>query len=304
MTIYFFDFEKTVQDLRRLVRTASPNERRGAWLADTAVENEYALQALEFLFDHLIQFEQFTAAAHLVTWAVPANLQGHDRVRALLNKALVRADRMETPVREALVARAGVHDIGMLFLRDARCLPPRAWFWLHSARVRGVKNALEYGTGCGSNVIHAAQIEREINWVGTDVSVEQVELNEKNARDLGVKNASFLQDDLKSAGTFESVALLDILEHTAHPVSVIDRAEKYLRPKGIMTLVVPNGPWSLATDNDVKENLAGNHINVSGIDGLLCLAKTRGRILAADVLPGPISHDANSSACVTYEVRK
>lgn len=300
--MYLFDFRRTVDQLRTLLQTM-PNApgRWGAWAADITVEREFAVQAVEFLYNHLVQYEQFTAAAHLLAWAVPVDIRDDARIKALVVRSVEASNEMESPEREVLIARAGIHELTDQFMTMTSALPPRAAYWLHCVRLRGCTDALEFGTGCGSNVIHAAQIEPSVNWWGTDASKEQIEANLEQAQRLGLKNAHFIYMDKEDyRGRFPSVAVLDVLEHTAYPEQLLEKAERFVDKGGILTAVVPKGPWSLHTKNDPGPATAGNHVNVSSVADMVALGQRRGTVLAAQELPGPVQWDINASACVTY----
>lgn len=304
--MYLFDWTKTVAALRQLVQGAVATEQRaGSWVANLVVEEELALQALEFLVSHLIQHEQFTGAAHLLAHASPVTLRCHPRFLALVERALVAAGPLETAEKEALKYTGGLHQLEDTMLRHSpqQLLPQRAWFWLYCVRLRGCKQVLEYGTGCGLNIFALAQLEPEVEWYGTDISREQVTTNEAQARRLGLKNAHFLQLESAQGFNFDSVALLDTLEHTAFPLELLGKAEACVkRPGGMVTVVVPYGPWSLGTNNDHGEKMVSNHVNVSSTADLCGLAKQRGRALAADTIEGGPT-EGNASACVSYEPR-
>lgn len=347
--MYLFPWQKTVSALRHaLQRAPATAERAVTWRENAVVEQELALQAVEYLCDHLVYYEQFSAAAHLLAWCIPADVRAHPRVQALLEMALVHAELMATPEIEAIGSKAHVHAIEDTFMRDPRSkLPGRAWFWLNSVRLRGAKRVLEYGTGCGSNVMHLARMERSVEWCGTDVSDQQVFRNAEQATRLGIANAHFVVDllplpvcngtilwtaktgEVKQpcgsplGGThapgcnlpdpvhaahcgaplrYDAVALLDILEHTVHPLELVERAESYVRPGGIMTIVVPKGPWSPHAPDADRTRLVGCHVNVSTVQDLITLAHQRGgRVLSVAEFPGLLPDEANSSACITYE---
>lgn len=296
--MYLFDWRKTVANLRSLTQSMAPAPARwGAWAQNMNIEQEMAVQAVEFLFDHLIQFEQFTAAAHLLAWATPVNIRTNPKILEMAKYALTICDAIGDPLHEELKAKAGLHEIEDNFILTPVALPPRAAFWLHVTRIRGSKAALEYATGCGSNVMHLAQIEPNIEWWGTDASAAQVDANNEQAKKLNL-NAHFARFD--SNMKFDSVAALDVLEHTAYPMEFLDKAEQWCARDGLMTAVVPKGPWSLSTHNDVGVELVGNHINVSSVGDMILMAQKRGIVVAAENRPGPVAHDINGSACVAY----
>lgn len=310
--MYLFDFKKTVAQLRELVQKANvahplgSQETSGLWLADAKLEGELAAQAIEFLFDHLIQFEQFTAAAHLVAWCIPASIRGSKRMTKLVEDAVLFSSKMQSQEMELdLVRASAAQKLPKDFLLNTDGLAPRAHFWLRCVQLRRAKSPLEFGTGGGANIFHCSDRSRDTIWTGLDLTPSQVEHNKLTSMALrdDRPNTRFISEAEAKPHSFDCIGILDVLEHTAYPAELVARAEQLLAPGGLMVLVVPNGPWSLATDNRSKENLACNHVNVSSAIGMIQFVQDRnGEILTLDLIPGPDPSHGNSSVCIAYEV--
>ena len=298
-----FDFSKTAAALRKILWESTQSlERRGAWEAVAAGEGEIAVQTILFLYDHLLQFEQWASAAHLVAWCVPTALRQDPRILDLIDKARKVADQIDDPEKEALFVRLhAIHEMPDNFMTDLRLAPPRAKYLYQVARLTGAHKVAEFGTGCGSNMMHAHPIMPDIEWTGIDLNPKQIEFTQAQADRVGIP-VKFLTDPAPDAfGSFDVVGCLDVLEHTMYPETVIDKVEKYVKPGGMIVIAVPNGPWSLHTVNSVNAG-PGQHVNVGSDIDLLNLVARRGRVIDIDVRPGPIVIDANSSVCIAYQL--
>jgi hypothetical protein len=102
----------------------------------------------------------------------------------------------------------------------------------------------------------------------------------------------------------ESVAVLHVLEHSAHPAAVLGRAERYVHSGGAVTVVVPHDdrptpPPSLLQVATIRSGLREErgHINSMSIGMLVGLVKPRGKILDAQV----VATDPHcTDSCVVY----
>lgn len=260
-----------------------------------------AAEAIAFLYEHLCEHEQWTAAAHLLAFALPTSCRMDPRVIAAIRHAATVAETLDTPEKELIHYRGHVHQIDDDFVKGAQAVTQRGAYWIRATRLfcAGAGRAAEFGSGCGSNVMHATKLGPEIEWTGIDASKEQIDWCRATGERLGIRTSWATDPDESLFGAFDSIAILDVLEHTAHPLPLIERAEKYLRPGGIVTISMPRGPWSLHTRNDVS---VGNHVNVTTIGMLAEFAEKRGRILSLDLLAGPVETESNASALVTFQV--
>lgn len=303
-----FDFIRTAERLRAMVREAPPSltpvVRHAAW----EVESELCAQAVLYLYDHLYKRDQFAAAAHLLAHALPVCVAGDPRIREIAQHAAATAARF-TPDQEIADARAGILEVSDDFMRAAQAMTARSRYWLSCVRVSQARLAVEYGSGCGSNVLHCAQVECGAAWAGVDASTAQVEACREQAKRLGI-NVGFAEHEgleaLDLRGKADCVGVLHVLEHTAFPGSVLAEAEKYVKPGGTVCVVLPCGPGSLAIPDKTPEEVARErregsvvgHVNVTSLQDLIAFVVERGRLLDARVTPSdePYAQDA----CVLY----
>jgi ubiquinone/menaquinone biosynthesis C-methylase UbiE len=103
---------------------------------------------------------------------------------------------------------------------------------------------LDLGCGWGTFTLALAPKVREV--VGVDFSARSVELCERRAQDLGIRNASFLQADAGETGlpeqSFDTVLAADLLEHLYPDDSerVTAEAFRVLRPNGRFVVWTPH----------------------------------------------------------------
>lgn len=292
------DFTKTAERLRTMLAQAPvqlvPTLRHATW----EVETELAVQAVVYLFDHMRNRDQFVAAARLLAWSLPVSVQTDSRIVALVERAADDATRNETPEAELLDACAGALVMPLAAAKEKETLAGRASYWLSVVRLTRAKTALEYGCGCGLNVFHCAQFEGAVNWWGIDESEEQIQACTQQAKQLDLPVA-FVRGETPPSVLADSVAVLHVLEHTAHPEVLLERAERYCVPGGTVTVVLPAGPWSLAIPPGKP---LSSHVNVMSLGELMALVQSRGRLLDAKTFPEGPSEPGAVNAAVTYEL--
>ena len=301
------DFTKTVDRIRKLARDCGIDHpmkadhpvSRVLW----DVERELAVQSVCYLYEHLTTRNQFVRACALLADALPMGVEDDPRVRAAMHHALGSTTKLDTADTEALRAKEGVYIEADHIAAEAQ-LPPRAAYWLHVVRLTGARLALEYGSGHGMNVLGLARHEPRVGWRGCDVNYDQVVGCSAQANRLGVP-VGFFQDGAENAARFDAVALLHVLEHTARPTEVLDRAERYVRPAGgTVTVIVPcdAAPTPPPTEVQVAAIREGRgeergHINSMSIAALIELIKPRGKIIDAQVVA---TEPHCTDSCVVY----
>lgn len=310
-------FQEIADCLRKALREVAPPAVKidGTWMEDTsslaaraavvAGERELTARAISYLFDHLINFEQFREAAQLLVWAMPHVCKDHPSVIACAKKALSLAEKMETPEAELLNSGylALTHEAPDEFVQRLDNITTRGAYWLQVSRLIRAKNVMEWGTGCGSNVTQLASVYTDTNWYGLDQSYDQAKANEAQAARLGIKCTWLAEPAVEYYGKMDCVAVLDCLEHTVYPDCLLDKAEKYLRPGGTMVISVPNGPWSLHTPNSdilLDSGRAGNHVAVGSPLALIQYLSGRGWLIDVRVLATGTA-EGNSSLLCAYE---
>ena len=263
-------------------------------------EGEMAVQALSFLYDHLTFHEQWKKALALLAYSVPASLISDIRIRKIIEHAQKNVEAME----DAETERANFYLTKCNAMEDSfldmfENMPQRARYWLMVSRFRDSKRCLEYGTDCGLNVHWAAKFDSKIQWYGTDISEKQVSFNKEQADRSGADNADFIAcDDERFFGTMDTVAVLDTLEHTAHPYELLDKAEKFVAPGGAVVVSVPLGAWS--GREQFHATLVGQHIDTQSLGGLQALLSARGDVVDIQPIHSGGLDPSETSACATY----
>lgn len=117
----------------------------------------------------------------------------------------------------------------------------------HKARVKSVINAIEYkgkilDVGCGTGSI-LLNLPWECKITGIDLSPYAI----KKARDYcseQYRSAVFLVGDGNALpfkdNLFDTVLLIDVLEHTENPKQIVSEIKRVLKPRGKVVVTVPN----------------------------------------------------------------
>jgi SAM-dependent methyltransferase len=124
-------------------------------------------------------------------------------------------------------------------------------YWWHAAKRRLVVELLrrhapaaglvvEGGVGSARNLIEFQRLGYDV--AGYDVLPEAVAMAHRRGLD-GVAVADLHQPWQQPAGSVAAVVMLDVLEHMADPVRVLQNAAQVLRPDGVLILTVPAYQW-------------------------------------------------------------
>ena len=286
--------------LRKLTQKTphGSQSRVTAIIAQLKAEQEMAVQAVLYLYNHCAQAEQWREGVMLLAYALQHSVREDPRARDIVQHALsLLGKNGDANGERALQELATIEDISTDHIRVYGHMQPRARYWLRATRVSTARTALEYGTCFGYNVMHAAQVAPDIQWYGTDVSLQVVAACQQKADSLGV-DAKFVSVD--TLQKFDCIGVLDTLEHTLFPHTLLTAAEQLLEPGGIVVVTTPHQGWSHATEN-ITGLGPGQHLAVEVLTTLVKLCGKRGRVLDAEVVAGPIAEELNSSACVTYQ---
>lgn len=307
------DFRKVARKLREQLQANQPVQMTARGLvgnplspvtrrALVSAEEEMAAQALLYLYDHLTYHEQWRAAATLLAFCQPLSIMHRRDVLNVVEQANALASKIDDPEKElaAYLAKPPHKMPDSSTMEDH--VTSRAKYWMHVVCLSRAKRALEYATGCGTNVMQAARLFPEVEWVGAD-KPEQVHANGEQSNRLGLK-CHWLHDGMGGL-PFDVVAVLDTIEHTVYPDELLSKAEAYCKPGGLMVVSVPNGPWSLHTPNDqITLDTPGNHVAVQSAATLIPYLQQRGQVIDAYVLPGEcVEFEGNTVLCVTYELK-
>ncbi len=122
--------------------------------------------------------------------------------------------------------------------------------WLHQTLYQDVLDAivshapkgkvLDAGAGPGE-LLHFL-VDHQIESVGFDPSIDAVEIGKKQGLDLVCHTfESYLERHRgQPASGFAAVVMLNVLEHVADPIGVVNICRELLRPGGVLVIRVPN----------------------------------------------------------------
>ena len=231
------DFRDVIVKLRAFTRSQWQDGDitpafEGAKKALEVIEQEAAVQAVLYLYNHLAYHEQWRDGAALLAYSLPHSVRKDERILQILKEATELAEKLATPeIEQTAILNDPPHIVSDKLLTELPYFAPRALYWLKTTKLVRAKFSLEYGTGCGSNVFLAAQLEPYIQWVGTDLRRSQIETNQDNANRLKLRNPTFAySDDPALKGVADCVAVLDVIEHTVYGDELLAAAEWYVQP--------------------------------------------------------------------------
>jgi 2-polyprenyl-3-methyl-5-hydroxy-6-metoxy-1,4-benzoquinol methylase len=141
--------------------------------------------------------------------------------------------------------------------------PGQSWF-LWSSALASLLPALDVADfGCGSGVLSVSLARWARSVVAIDQSAEALAQARTRARREGLKNITFVREDLQalslSTSTLDLVVLSQSLHHVEEPRAVLSEAARLLRPKGkvvVLELMVHTEGW-------VRERLGHRHLGFS-----------------------------------------
>ncbi len=92
--------------------------------------------------------------------------------------------------------------------------------------------------GCGPGFFLQRAKERGWKGIGIEPSVKAAGF----ARDLGldVRNEFLSEKRVTQLGTFDVVYMNEVLEHIPNPLEILQIADRMVRPKGLLCVIVPN----------------------------------------------------------------
>jgi len=287
------DFGKAVAKLRSVPEEAQ--DRDWPW-------REAVVSSVFWLVDILLRRDQLVGAVHLLAYSVPSQVSDDERILFLRKIVLSCAEKSGTPELEFAAASTSFEDAFVAYQREGGLLTPPALQWLSVVRVSRSKSALELGCGSGGNVLLAAQCEPGVQWVGADPNQTQIDSCLELTRHLKFPGdpPSFYEwgSQALTKKKFDSVALLQVLEHTAYPKDILDQAEAMTALGGTITLSQPEGPAQSGGGPPVSPDMVSPHVNAYRLGDVVSLVKSRGRILDARILQ---NRGGQVSSILTYE---
>ena len=299
------NFAAVAQELRRVLQAVPSTHpaKPPIWYALERIEHELTAQAWLYLADRLVYWEDVRRAALLAAYATPVELLRDDRIRAFVARLETFADAARTPEVElatfALTAAAPPSAEMVAHMGKVGWATNWALWWLSCCRLCDAHVA-----GLAVNLAHLAQLEPEIRWIGVDAHVPSVAASRAQLDAAGVHAVQLVEDPADSLrAAADCVGVLHVLEHTVHPEALLDRAERYVRPGGVVCLAAPDGTWAPhAAKPEAGPAFVGQHCNVWDLGRLTALGTSRGRMIDARKLPALDAYERNGSVCVAYRV--
>ncbi len=117
------------------------------------------------------------------------------------------------------------------------------------------RKMLDAGCGGGTFLVDA----RDAGWTVSGLEIN-AEFPEFCRKDLGIDDVKIglVTDPPFPDGSFDAVALLDVLEHMYDPVASVTRCARLLKPGGVLVVKSPNGRMQLRKERLRKKLGRGN----------------------------------------------
>lgn len=136
--------------------------------------------------------------------------------------------------------------------------------------IKSDDNVLDVGCGYGPMGLTAARLAPQGHVTMIDINERAVELAELNAKENGVRNASFLQSDLFSAvegRTYDAIlSNPPIRAGKAVVHRLLEQAYEHLRPGGSLWIVIQNKQGAPSALAKLEEVFGEEHVVLVGKD--------------------------------------
>jgi len=155
----------------------------------------------------------------------------------------------------------------------------------HLYRVGWISDFIKEGSildlGCGNGMLslsYAFNNTRRV--VGIDLNIKAIKFCNKFLTKYNIVKSKYKQgliENFKTTEKFDNIFLCEILEHVEDPTTLLDVAEKHLKPKGIIFITTPEyyGPYGINNSGDID----GEHIHIYKAKKLKKIIKKRGKII-------------------------
>ncbi len=102
--------------------------------------------------------------------------------------------------------------------------------------------------GCGAGILTEALAEQGHNVTGIDVSENLIHIAKKHAAlsnlDIAYHCGALHQDSpLFSSEQFSAITCLEVIEHVAHPMTLLSHCAHHLKPGGLLFVSTINATW-------------------------------------------------------------
>lgn len=144
------------------------------------------------------------------------------------------------------------------------------WKWLKKNLLSNHGKTLDAGCGTGAFTLYAAKMGNES--VGISFNERNMEIAQKRAALLGLKNVRFIVGDLrqldvlsKELGTFDQVLCFETIEHLLNDKKLLADLNRCLKPGGRLLLTTPfkghNPVMGESADRNYRSNVEdGGHV--------------------------------------------
>ena len=155
----------------------------------------------------------------------------------------------------------------------------------HLHRVKLIEEFIKNGSildlGCNNgmlSLIYTLNDKRRV--VGIDLNKKAIKFCNKFLKRHNIKESEYIQksiEDINLKEKFDNIFLCEVIEHVEDPIKVLDIAEKFLKPNGLIFITTPDyrGEYGISNTGDVD----GEHLRLYKPDKLKSLIKKRGKIL-------------------------
>ena len=140
-------------------------------------------------------------------------------------------------------------------------------------------NVIDYGCGHGHNIIYFAKQYPEYNFIGIDISDENIKFAKEWAEEAGVKNITFYHADImqgfnasfwKELPLADAVICAEVIEHVTDYLELINRLTLILKFKGRFIATTPYGRWEWQSFNEYdKYRFHLHHFEYSDIEDII-----------------------------------
>jgi ubiquinone/menaquinone biosynthesis C-methylase UbiE/glycosyltransferase involved in cell wall biosynthesis len=117
-------------------------------------------------------------------------------------------------------------------------------------------NVLDLGCCVGSHTVALARLFPRLNFVGVDISKEQILIANDFAKYHNIGNVVFYDSetfDKEQVLKFNAVYCSEVLEHVVDYQAFAQKAVDYCKEEGLILFTVPSGPWE--KKSDIKEHI-------------------------------------------------
>jgi 2-polyprenyl-3-methyl-5-hydroxy-6-metoxy-1,4-benzoquinol methylase/glycosyltransferase involved in cell wall biosynthesis len=129
---------------------------------------------------------------------------------------------------------------------------------------------LDYACGQGHFTEACARMFPNLDFIGVDVSNENIKIGRKYLKENPLKNITLISLDAfeKIEKDFDLIIAAEILEHVPEPGKLIDTLEGYCKVGGQIVTTTPFGPWEASTYETHPYRMHLHHLEEQDLNDL------------------------------------